>query len=232
MSSEERNQLFEERLPHWEGYIFNLASELRNFRIADKGLFGVEDVQQILRMALWRAISNYDPERGCALDTWIINMLKQQGSLLVQSQFNNIPRNEEAEPLPIESLYVDKGDVSYTREIEDVGSTYAFEQIDEDDEREILYESFRAVLKKRTSWDEHEAFEMIISGRYQTATEISQALNTNFANIHALLLKLRVWYCILHHLPIHNYTSAKEADILWTRLMPVYGKQKEQLTLT
>lgn len=88
----DRRKLFEEILPEWEGIIRSLAFKLLRTRTIDRGLMGVEDIQNQLRATLWTAIDKYQTGRGAELHTWITNLLKQECSLIVEAHYNKVPR--------------------------------------------------------------------------------------------------------------------------------------------
>lgn len=89
----DRKKLFEEQLPRWESIISYLAFNLLQTRTIDRGLMGAKDVQQRLRIALWRAVEQYEEDKGAKLNTWITNILKQECSLIVEAHYNKLPRS-------------------------------------------------------------------------------------------------------------------------------------------
>lgn len=99
----QQQKLFNEELPKWESTIAQLAFNLLNTRAIDKGLLGVDDVRNMLRMVMWNAIKKYNPDRGTALNVWITNLMRQECSLITQAHYNKVPRERKKKLFTIEN---------------------------------------------------------------------------------------------------------------------------------
>jgi len=217
-TEEERKTLFTEQLPKWERFIYTKAKELISTRVIDRGLYGVEDIQQILRVSLWHAINKYDESENRSLSSWIIGLLKQQCSLLVEKQYNAVPRAEDSSPLFPEPLYYQTEAGEVAREFKDVSSEDRFEEMINGEWLEKLLAAVKPLLKQRKRYHEEEIWTRMLSGMYQSDYEIAEELNINFAKVSAARTKLKLVYCMLTGIPVEKVSKAIDIDILYRQL--------------
>lgn len=218
----DRKKLFEEQLPQWESIISYLAFNLLQTRTIDRGLMGPKDVQQRLRMALWRAVEQYEEGKGAKLNTWITNILKQECSLLVQAHYHKVPRDKEGNPLHLLRLQTvplwedEERDKSIV--VEDPAAAAAFDMIAETDWFKRDVRLIFKVLRKKKSIDEKKAFAMILSGKYASDREIADLLEVNFAKVGEVRFKAKLVFALLEGIPIETFTNAQNAEKLAKRL--------------
>jgi len=223
-------KLFNEQLPAWERYIAKLSYGLLQSRAVDPGLLGADDIRQELRLALWDAVSKYDPERTgkdgrkAELPTWIIRLLRQKCILLMQAHWDKlktVPLNyttDEGEEVPLE--VEDKEALTLINRL--------FER-DWFDRYRIMIDQVLVGSKDDTepylgTVDEKKIFRMILSGRYATDSEIAEELGLNFAKVGEVRLKAKLVLAIMEEVPIQEVTKDKSSERLSKRLRYLLGK--------
>lgn len=214
----DKTALFTEQLPKWEGFIYARAAELLSTRVIDRGLYGVEDIQQTLRIALWQAIEKYDESKHCSLDTWITKLLKQKCSLLVENQYRAVPREVDGTPLYPEALYYKTETGEVEREFEDVAAEARFNALIEKDWFKGFLRAVKPMLKQRKGYHEEQIWRLLLTGKYNTSQEIADELGINFAKVGSFRLKLKLIYCMLNDIPVEKATNVKNRDVLFKRL--------------
>lgn len=227
----DRRKLFEEELPHWENIIASLAFNLLQTRAIDRGLLGMEDIQNSLRAAMWDAIEKYDIERGTKLNTWITKLLKQKCALITQAHYNKQPRDSEGHVLvllPLTGSYGNDEEEQFI-DVEDPEAQAAFDMVVERQWFSRHTELVRKVLKVGDSLDEQEAFTMILSGEYQSDREIADILKVNFAKVGDVRLKARIVFAILEHIPLRTFTQAHDIEKRAKRIRNILRSHVEGL---
>jgi len=218
MCAADKEILFNDQLPKWESFIYSQARRLISTRVIDRGLYGIEDIQQLLRIALWRAIEKYEDNKDCSLTTWIVTLLKQRCSLLVESQYHKVPRNEEGTPLYPEPLYYSTEKGETIKEFEDKATEVAFTDWLDEEWLNGVIGSFKSILEQRKGYHEEQILRALLSGKYETDTAIADALGINFAQVSAFHVKLKMLYCLLNDLPVEKASGAANRHILFQRL--------------
>lgn len=215
----DRRKLFEEELPRWEGIIASLAYKLLTTRAIDRGLLGLDDIQNELRLEMWKAIEKYEEGRGTALNTWITKLLRQRCRLITQAHYNKQPRDAEGRvqiPLPLHRLQEDGQD--WFLDIEDPRAEAAFDVPIEQEWFDQNVDLVFKVLEHKKSIDEPRAFQMILSGGYKTDREIGDILGVNFAKVGEVRFKAKVVFALALGIPTDKFTHAKNAEKIAKRL--------------
>lgn len=235
----DRRKLFSEVLPEWEGIIASLAYNLLRTRTIDRGLLGVEDIQQELRLVLLQAVEKFEegtPGRDgkeAQLDTWITKLLRQKCSLIVQEHYNKVPRDAEGtarHPIPLITQVGEDGELVF--DIEDPTAEEAFAMIAAEDWFRYNVSLIYSVLEVRDSIDERRTFAMILSSKYSSDREIAEELGLNFAKVGEVRFKAKLIFALLEHIPIESFTRAQNAESLTKRLRRLIKLQENQPPIT
>jgi hypothetical protein len=233
----ERKELFTRLLPEWEGTIAHLALTLLQTRVIDRGLLELSDVQQRLRFTMWRAVAQYKEDYKTKLSTWILKLLKQECSLLVESQYNCVPRDGQGNalfPLSLSSdLRQQQRDLDsplYGKpitdiDIEDKRAYNAFEEVVEDSWFQERVKQISLILCKRKNLDERQIFSMILSDHYNSDKEIADEVGVNFAKVGEVRAKAKIALALLEGIPIRSFTRAKSAERLASRIRLIYERK-------
>lgn len=236
----DRRKLFEELLPEWEGIIASLAYGLLSTRTIDRGLVGIEDIQNQLRETLWRAIEKYERGRRGAkakkdaeLHTWITKLLKQECSLIVEAHYNKVPRDGEGHPMPLQSLRVvydtDNPDEENVMDVEDPRAEMAFDELADDEWFRKNVSLIFKVLKNKKSINEKLAFAMLLSGRYESDREIAEILDVNFAKVGEVRFKAKLVFALIEGIPIDTFTTAQNAEKMAVRMRHLLRSYVDEL---
>jgi len=199
----DKEQLFQEELPKWEGFIYSNAQNL--LPKLDR-IYGLEDVQQILRVALWRAIEHYE-EGKSALSTYIIKLLRVECTDLIQKSC----RKGAVPPSQLTPLAdTDPEDPSTD-----------FSEMDEREFYAAFCENARRVcvpfIEKGQTYHERDILTLL--EQEKSAQEIARQMGINHAKVGSFKLKLKIVYCIMKQQPVTSVTrDIKTASLLRQKL--------------
>jgi len=217
----DRQELFNEMLPDWEGAIRYLAFRLMQTRTLDRGLIEQVDLQNQLREAMWSAIETYDPKWETKLSTWINFKLKRECSLIVQDHYNKVPRDGEGNPIAILSLtpeFDPENEDNWALNIEDPHATDGIDLVDGMEWFKRNTELIYKVLKPDGAIDEVEAFTMMMSDEYASDKEIARVLNVNWAKVGEVRMKAKIVFSIMEGIPLESFTRDKNAVKVYRRI--------------
>jgi hypothetical protein len=218
----ERLRLFTEILPKWERRITYVSHLTIQTRTIDIGLLGVEDIENELRMSVWKAVESWDPERGASLSTWIFNAINQGKSLIVESQYHKVPRDENGHPKYPVSIDAEKEIDTEGEEVSfQLEDPFAVDKVTEFAEEEWFRDCCKTIKEVLSSNFEGNVFNMILSGNYDTDQSIADELEVDFAVVSEVRLKAKVAFALLNNIPLEAFTRAKNAEAIAKKLQPL-----------
>jgi len=210
----ERQRLFTEILPQWEGRIVSVSYFTLQTKPIDRGLLELDDIRNQLRFYVWKAVESWDPERGASLSTWIFNAINQGKSLIVESQYHKVPRDEDGRaqyPLSLETeIETDlDGDFIAGIQIED---PFSVERVTEFIEDDWFQGCCRAIRLALAEGFEKNVFDKILSSEYETDQALADELGVDFALISDVRFKAKIAFSLLNDIPLETFTRAKSAE--------------------
>jgi len=229
----ERQELFTTELPKWEVKIRSMSYQLLNTRTIDRGLLGQEDIENMLRVALVKAIRDFKEGKGMKLSSWILHILKQECSLITENHYNKVPRADDAPeeedkeegrkkkkkkeggtPLYLEPLYRNIGGEEVALELEDLD---AFEKMQEYEEQEAFNRDAKLVYKALKPGFERRCYKLLLTENWSDNT-IAKYLGVNFAKVGEVRFKAALAFAVLRNIPIAEFTNAKNAKRIQRRM--------------
>jgi hypothetical protein len=203
------NNAVTEQINKWRGRIYNVA--VTTAQKCTDPLYEVEEIEQRLRIGIWRAMEKFDPTKGMSLESWIFGQINQTAALTVEEQYHH--RQDWKGDL-VRTLEID-GNIDEDPDGEDsiaglqvedptaVGRTLS---IVGDAEVKRLKREIRQVMKQGR---ELTIYDKIISGEYESDQEIASELEIDFAIVGEVRFKAKVALAILVELPFKLFTKAK-----------------------
>ena len=198
---------YEEILQKWEGFIHKVAHTTVTTKPINITI-GEDDICNMLRISIWKAIEQYDESRGMSLSSWIMQNIIQGRALIVESNYTKYQQQTKTITLIDEE--------NRLLEIEDTITALPDEVLIQLELKNQLMEYSKRLLKER----DYDIACTIIEEKENSDQEIATSLNVDFAIVSDVRLKLKVILCILCDINIVKITSARKAKMLYRAFLP------------
>jgi len=205
---ERRRELFTKVLPNWEARIFNVSQLTLQTKVIDTHI-DIDDICNQLRWAVWQAVLSWQEDRGASLSSWIFQKINQEKGLLIEAQYNKLPRDDNGAPLyPIPIDDPDEGDSTKTQ-IED---STALDKLLTFIESDWFYSAMKKIREALPSNFAKEVFNLILSEEYDSDQAIANKLKVDFARVAEVRHRIKIAFAVLTSIPLESFTQAKNAS--------------------
>jgi len=198
-----------EAINQWKGRIRNVA--VMTVRKCIDPIYDVDEIEQRLRIAIWRALEKWDPRGGASQSSWIFGQINQAAALTVEEQYHHYKdwRGNRVHMLEIDTDLEDDPngeDIVNGLQIPDPFAIDKITSIEGREEANRLQKQIRSIMREGR---ELTIYDKLISGEYETDMEIANELEIDFAIVGEVRFKAKITLAILCCIPFEIFTRAK-----------------------
>lgn len=197
-------------LQQWGGRIVNVAFNT-SLKCID-GMYDFEEIAARLKIAVWLALTKFDPSAGMSLDSWIFGQIQQAAGLIVEEQFHNRDlehgrKARKATHLSIDTTTSRDDEGNEVDSIQIIDPTTDLKAFAMEDAEEV--QRLRDVMKKamRTEF-EFRVFDKIVSGDYNSDQLIADEEGVDFAKVGDVRLRMKIALAIECKIPFPLFSAS------------------------